>query len=364
MTVDDHSLSPSNNNLTLVRLVLASAVIWTHSVWRVSGRQGTDEFAAILGAPISQFAVDGFFFLSGMLVYASLLRRGSALAFATARLARLWPALAVSVLATVAVGAFLTEARGFAYLGGDTARFVLGNLSLTSGHYTLTGIACGDAPCNVNGSLWTITWEARCYLVLLLLFATGLHSPALMKRLVLPASLAFAIAMDLPPVQDAVRRLAGPGALWNLTMIDRLWSMFALGIAAHLFRDHVRLSWAVCAALLALVVLSAWLLPVPHLAGLFTAYAVLCAGFLSARGGAISGAWPDYSYGMYIYAFPIMMALAALVPVAHHWQLALLNALLTLPVAAFSWHVVEKPVLGLARSCRARTPPRNGAVAA
>ncbi|KQT34620.1 hypothetical protein ASG29_00105 [Sphingomonas sp. Leaf412] len=352
MVVDDRSLTPAHNNLTLVRLVLASAVIWTHSVWRMSGRQGADEFAAILGAPISQFAVDGFFFLSGMLVYSSLVRRGSARDFATARIARLWPALAVSVLATVAAGGFLTQAPGLSYLSGDTAKFLVGNLTLTSGHYTLTGVRCGAAPCNVNGSLWTITWEARCYLLLIVLFLTGLSSPRLMKRVVLPATLAFAILMDVPQVQDMIARVAGKGVLYNLVMVDRLWTMFALGIAAHLWRDRIRLSWIVLAVLLGLVVLSAWVMPVPHLGGVFVAYAVLCFGFLSARGGAVSGDWPDYSYGMYIYAFPIMMAVAALVPVTHHWQLALLNLLLTLPLAALSWHFVEKPVLDLVRDRR------------
>ena len=37
MTIDDHRLVPTQNNLTLTRLLLASAVIWTHSVWRVTG---------------------------------------------------------------------------------------------------------------------------------------------------------------------------------------------------------------------------------------------------------------------------------------------------------------------------------------
>ena len=360
MVVDDRRLSPANNNLTLVRLVLASAVIWTHSVWRVSGLQGSDELAAVLGAPVSQFAVDGFFFLSGMLVYSSLLRRGSARDFGMARLARLWPALFVSVMGTVVVGAFLTQAPGVRYLMGETARFVFGNLSLTSGNYTLTGVMCGDALCNVNGSLWTITWEARCYVLLIILLLAGLSSPATMKRLVLPATLVFALAIHLPPVEAAVVRFGGKGVLWNLTMIDRLWSMFALGIAAHLWRDRIRLSWWVCAGLLAAVMLSARVLPIPHLAGLFTAYAVLCAGFLSARNGAVSGSWPDYSYGMYIYAFPVMMGIAALVPVTHHWQLAALNLAATFPLAVLSWHFVEKPVLDLVRSRQRR---RDAAVA-
>ena len=37
MTIDDCRLVPTQNNLTLTRLLLASAVIWTHSVWRVTG---------------------------------------------------------------------------------------------------------------------------------------------------------------------------------------------------------------------------------------------------------------------------------------------------------------------------------------
>lgn len=282
MRITRAQLSPRNNNLTAVRLVLASAVIWTHTAWRLTGREAWDEGVRWLGVPVSNLAVDGFFFLSGMLVYASLIRRASPLAFGAARLARLWPALAVSVLGTVLVGGFITRSQGLSYLHDSTARFLLGNLSLTSGHYTLTGVMCGAAPCNVNGSLWTITWEARCYVVLIVLLLIGASSPDAMKRLVLPATLAFAVSMHVPQVQEAIVAVAGRGALWNLTIVDRLWSMFALGIAAHLWRDQITLSWSMCAALLMLVVLSASYFPVPHLSGVFVAYAILCAGFLSA----------------------------------------------------------------------------------
>src|SRR5687768_8613377 len=118
MVIDDDRLSAQSNNLTLVRLILASAVIWTHSIWRTSGGSEADQFSPWLGQPISSFAVDGFFFLSGFLVYSSLLRQPSVRTFMLARLARLWPALFVAVLVVVVAGAALTTTPGLDYFRG------------------------------------------------------------------------------------------------------------------------------------------------------------------------------------------------------------------------------------------------------
>mgnify|MGYP001506515967 CR=1 FL=1 len=48
---------------------------------------------------------------------------------------------------------------------------------------------------------------------------------------------------------------------------------------------------------------------------------------------------------MYIYAFLVMMALAALLPKIPYLLLALANAAVTLPLAMLSWHLVEKSAL-------------------
>ena len=353
--VDDELMRPVNNNLTLVRLVLASAVIWTHSVWRLSGRESWDELTPLLGAPISSYAVDGFFFLSGYLVYASLLRRGSVGAFLSARLARLWPGLAAAVIAIVAFGASVTNASGLAYLRGDTMRFLLGNLSLTHGAYTLTGVACEAGPCNVDGSLWTITWEARCYLLLALSLWSGLCSPVWMKRLILPAVAIFAILIHLPQVAPVLMSHGGRGLVYNIGLVDRLMTMFALGVAAYVWRDRIVLSWRVFVVLLLILVAVNRLVgPLPHLGGVVMAYFVLCFGFASSRNGPISSRWPDYSYGIYIYAFPVMMVLSAIWRFNTYALLALATLLATLPIAAVSWHTIEKPALELVRVQRLR----------
>src|SRR3546814_16678810 len=61
MRIEESLLRPHANNLTLVRLVLASSVIYTHCYWALTGRMGEDDLSAFLGAPISVYAVDGFF---------------------------------------------------------------------------------------------------------------------------------------------------------------------------------------------------------------------------------------------------------------------------------------------------------------
>jgi peptidoglycan/LPS O-acetylase OafA/YrhL len=298
--------------------------------------------------------VDGFFFLSGFLVYPSLLRFGRTLPFFQARLARLWPALLTSLILTIFGGAFVTRTSGLEYLGGDTARFFAFNGAFLQGFFHLTGVECGDAPCVMNGSLWTLPWEARCYLALGLCGMLGLARPAVMKWAVAPATLIGALIWDMAPVQDHIGALLGNGIVYYLNTADRLWTLFVLGAAAYLFRDRLKLSWLALLVLLATTVATAQAPFGLHVRAVFVGYGVLCFGFLTARSRAVAGDWPDYSYGMYIYAFPIMLLVHALWPTTSYWLLAAANAAATLPLAAASWHWIEKPVLEASKRARVR----------
>ena len=360
MKIDDSRLKANNNNLIIVRLILASAVIFSHSYWLVYGLEEQDTVSPLLGRTISYFAVDGFFFLSGFLVYGSLIRRNDVLSFAKARFFRLWPALAVSTVLTIAAGFFLTSMPAASYFRGETLRFFGFNLSLQTAAYTLTGVMCGARECSVNGSLWTIPWEVRCYEGLAVLGLLGLARPRPMARIILPASFAFALLWHLTPFAHQPAH----GLYFYFLTTDRLWTAFALGIAAFLLRERIPLNWWIALALLVLVIVEFRLGLNLHLGAVFIGYAVLCGGFLTARNGAIAGRWPDYSYGMYIYAFPVMLLLGAVYPFGNHWTLSLANAFATLPLAALSWHFVEKPVLDWNKRRRVATGmarPRKGA---
>ncbi|MHA6720026.1 acyltransferase family protein [Sphingomonas sp. RS6] len=344
--IDDRSLRPDRNDLSLVRLLLASLVIYSHCFYAVYGLH-SDDLAGLLGAPVSNYAVDGFFMLSGFLVYRSIVSNPSLTRFALARFVRIWPGLFVMLLIVAIGGLAFTSVSTTAYLTGkETIRFVAMNGTLVFSSFGLTGIRCGEGLCNVNGSLWTLPWEARCYALLALVAACGLTRRGAMLRFVLPATFAFAILWDLA-VATGTSSLVGGGLGYQFERLDRLWVSFAMGITCYLLRHRIPLSWGICLLLLAANLLIQRYAPAAglHARQIFIAYFVLCLGFLNARNGSVSASWPDYSYGMYIYAAPVMMVLQYLVGFTSPYTLSVANLLLTIPFAAASWHFVEKPAL-------------------
>jgi peptidoglycan/LPS O-acetylase OafA/YrhL len=55
----------------------------------------------------------------------------------------------------------------------------------------------------------------------------------------------------------------------------------------------------------------------------------------------------DYSYGTYIYAFPVQQALAALIPGVSVMQMIVISGIITLLLAILSWRFIEMHALGL-----------------
>ncbi|NNM69441.1 MAG: hypothetical protein HKM00_05685, partial [Gallionella sp.] len=55
----------------------------------------------------------------------------------------------------------------------------------------------------------------------------------------------------------------------------------------------------------------------------------------------------DYSYGTYIYAFPVQQSIAALIPGVSAWSMIAVSGAITVLLAALSWHFLEHRALGL-----------------
>ena len=140
----------------------------------------------------------------------------------------------------------------------------------------------------------------------------------------------------------------------------RLYFMFCTGSALYLLRDGVRLSCAGPGGVRA-TALSAghgWR------SGSSTA-ATTPPTRCSARRESLSAQGPilrfnrlgDYSYGTYIYAYPVQQSFVRLFPDLTTMQLFAGSLAVTLAIAVISWHVIEKPALGLVRRRPAPLPP-------
>jgi peptidoglycan/LPS O-acetylase OafA/YrhL len=229
------------------------------------------------------------------------------------------------------------------------------NLSLIwKAYYSLTGVQCGPDLCNMNGSLWTLPFEAKCYITLALLGALGLAERKWLVRLIYPMTILVVALWDIEPLHTAISMQVGPKYIDLLDKAVRLWPLFALGTAAYVFKDRIGLSWRVLAGLAAFYLLTAHTPFAIQSRALFVGYAVLCLGLLTAERVKFSGNWHDYSYGMYIYAFPAMMAILLTFGKQPIGLLTLETGALAFPFAFASWHVVEKPVMDWAKS-RLRT---------
>jgi peptidoglycan/LPS O-acetylase OafA/YrhL len=305
-----------------------------------------------LGYTLAGIAVDVFFATSGFLVCASLMRLDDFKAFFKARALRIFPALVVmSVLLAFVLGPLFTTLPLHDYFSRSEVYKLLVKDStiLTGVKFKLPGVFDGHPMDEVvNGSLWTLPFELRCYLVLALLwFVAGF-----VRRGPLHAF------MRLSVVGSALMLVA----FWATHAIGykhwhtfRLFFFFFSGAAFWMLRTRISMRGPMAALasgvlLLAIAVPSLffWLYP------LVLTYLVLYAAYVP--GGWIRGfnRLGDYSYGIYIYAFPVQQSLVALLPGITPAQMIVAATATTLPLAMLSWHLVEKPMLA-----RKDTRPRH-----
>ena len=326
-----------DNNFNLIRLCAATAVLVSHA-WPLTRGPGTVEpLQRLTGHSLGTLAVYVFFAVSGFFVSASFARRASAADFLAARALRLFPALTVSlVLVTLLMGPLLTTLSAADYLGAPgTARVLLRNLALVDPLYTLPGVFETNPYPKVEGSIWTLGYEVACYAMVCLAGLAGL------TRRPRPLALAFAAYALL---WVAAATVALPPRVEDLQVLSL---PFVLGMAAWQYRHHLPLGFAGVAAL---IVLAAVLQPTPAAFPALVvalAYTAFWAGHLPLRAVRLWNRAGDYSYGLYVYAFPVqglvVWAFGALTPA--------LNIALSLPptlaLAVLSWHLVERPALAL-----------------
>jgi peptidoglycan/LPS O-acetylase OafA/YrhL len=300
------AFDPHDNGITGARLVLASLVILSHSV-ALAGL-GLEPLVAETGASLGFLAVIAFFTLSGFLLARSR-ERTDVGPFVRNRLLRIvpgyWFALVFGAVVALIFGASLRGATDY----------VTSNLALV-----ITGAsgteAFGGFP--LNGSLWSLRVEMFAYMTLVMVPRRWLRPVALGELVLL-----VPLALD--------RNIADTALLLA----------FAFGVCAWLWRGRI--------PMVPLLAIPAFLVG----NAVFWPLAVIACGY---AGLAMAGLpWRlerDLSYGMYVLAYPVQLAIATAglpLPIMVAASFAAI-----LPLAFLSWTFIESPALSLRGLSHAR----------
>jgi peptidoglycan/LPS O-acetylase OafA/YrhL len=320
-----------------LRLILAVAVIGWHSISVCYGEPLARSF--ILGPfrPLPMYIVPAFFAMGGFLVTGSFLRN-SIPVFMMLRGLRMFPALLFEVgisalilgplLTTLPLEAYFTNRHFFSYFLNLIAYI----------HFELPGVFLDlPLPRVVNLQLWTVPHELECYAAIIVLAILGV-----VKRAKLFATLVVLALLTISFQEIFIEATVPPDQSITTTLL--VFSFF-FGVLVYVFREAMPHSRSLFVASVAL----AWtLLSHPstmNLASIPIAYVTVFLGLLDPqRIFLVDGA--DYSYGMYIYGFPVQQALADLFENHRKWHLNVAGTLLLAGFLSYlSWTYVESTAL-------------------
>jgi peptidoglycan/LPS O-acetylase OafA/YrhL len=280
----------------------------------------------------------------------------------TKRVLRILPAYAVVVaVCALALGPLLSDFNRARYFDHTQTWDYFRNLMFVELHYSLPMVfATNPYPHVVNGSIWTLPIEVTMYVALAALGLIGL-----MRR---PVVTVLAIALAVLWFGWTADLRAAPPLYFDVLVADytvhlALW--FFLGSALWVWRDRIRYRTDAAVALFALV----WVtegtpagLVLFHVA---IPYLVIWSARLPVGWMNRFGRYGDFSYGIYLYAFPVQQTLTAFG--GARWPIAVYMATsfaITLGCAVASWHCIERPALSIKKALRrigGRATPAEGA---
>ena len=331
------------NNLTALRWFAACLVLYGHAFVFL----GLPEPLFLQWAPMGPLGVYIFFAISGYLVAQSWQRDPSLPRFLAKRILRIFPGLLVCTLLSVLVlGPWLTTLDMATYWRNEHTRGYFTNLVLYITYHLPGVFAQNKLPHAVNGSLWSLPVEFFMYLLLALLglLATWFQNQkwgAWLTALVTLGFMALVGLWALPSTEALVVYRT------DLRQIPMCGVYFMVGVCLYQFKlnQYFSLSnvviavvvWLCLSREIRLFIMASWVV----LPFVVLAFGLSCHAWLSR--------WHerDYSYGIYIYAFPVQQTVVSFWPQMPLSAYLLSTFVITVALAATSWHLVEKPALKL-----------------
>ena len=334
----------NKNNFDFLRFIFAFMVILAH----ISVLTQTLNTIPILEHIDSYIPVCGFFIISGFLITKSYDKSKSLGDYIKKRANRLLPAYIFIILFTAFFLVFISSLSFNSYFtDNEFYKYLASNLIfLNFLHPCLPGVFTKNIMCAVNGSLWTIKVEVCFYIIVPFL--------VLLTRKVKHRLLLLVILYGLVLVHNffLAKYLAPKNFSLYFTLshqLPALMTYFISGMILHFYFNFILKYKGILAA----VALPIFIFEYLHHYQYFLPIALSLLIFYFSYSANFKflnhfGKYGDYSYGIYIFHFPIiqLFVFLGLFNFNHNkWlSFSLLISLIIL-TAIFSWNYIEKRFL-------------------
>ncbi len=319
------------NNLTFIRTLAAVAVIYGHS-FAVVKDSGMDIVSHITkGYAFSGgVAVDLFFIISGFLVTHSILN-GGVIKYLIARFLRIFPALWIMLVLTVLVmGTIVSKLPIFDYLtSADTWLYFRNIFFLWDGAYFLPQVFVGNHDQAINGSIWSIFYEVRLYILLAILYLLGiLNKKSLFNTLfIIVIIFCWFYQIKIPYIGD------------NNTSLHVSF-LFFIGAFIYLNKEDIIVSPVILfvALLYASTTIGTDKFGIAYIFVLSTFFVTV--SFFNHF--SKFDKFGDPSYGIYLYGWPIQNLMVYMFPKFNVYEIAIISIFICIVLGYLSWHYIEK----------------------
>ena len=329
------------NNFDFLRFFAASLVIIYHSfpLHDVGGFPGSK----ILGFLV-KFPLPIFFIISGFLITKSWIDNPHIITFFKKRVLRIFPALIAAVLFAIFLVGPITigSIDGIKNYFSNPATWQYAQNIMMRSRFFLPGVFENNIVKGaINGSLWTLPIEFWLYISLSFFgYAKLLAKKRFTSILIVIAMYWLYYKLSHDPAAATLSFLGMP-VVWTL----KFGIYFYLGSSFYLFREKI--TFNILVFLFALAVLYSYQVEIVFY--LTLPYIVLYLA-LAVDNKVLKnwGKFGDFSYGLYVYAFPIQQMIMHYFGSRISLPLFFISAYFTtLALAIISWHLIEKPALRL-----------------
>lgn len=352
----DEFYDRKGNSFDILRFILAALVILSHSYVLLQGASTSGDFLERFSRfqlSLGDFAVYSFFVISGFLITQSLLSSKSIMSYIRKRVLRIFPAFFVSLaLIALIIGPIFTKYSIKEYFSLNEQgpfQFIFKNITFNFLGYcwnVADVFSKNPFPSSANGSMWTLKHEFALYMLLPVFSYFFVFRFKKMLKIITLFSILLSVLILLFDF-----RLFNFQSLkyWVLSANEysnfvKLAPYFLLGCLIYCYKNKLIIHNRFIFLSLLLLVIGfktnyAQIITLLTLPYLILSVAIKFNTFSFNKYG-------DFSYGMYIYAFPIQQLVVSLW--GEHLDLKsffIISFLFTLIISIMSWHFIEKQFL-------------------